>query len=677
MTVPAMKNANDADVAPSARSAGSPRGIDHLLLPILDSIPNPLFVKDAEHRWILVNEAWVEFTGLPREAVLGRSDYDFFPREDADVYWQKDDEVLASGVTNQNEERLTDAHGRERWVITRKSVLHDDEGRPVLVGIITDITERKRMEAELARARDLALESARMKSEFLANMSHEIRTPMNGVIGMAGLLRDTHLDDQQLEFVRTIQDSADSLLTVINDILDFSKVEAGKLHFDSVDFDLRTVVEGVVDLLAERAQAKRLELSCYIDPRVPDTLRGDPARLRQVLSNLVGNAVKFTEEGEVSVRASLEDEDENGVRIRISVCDTGIGISPEALAQLFQPFVQADGSTTRRFGGTGLGLAISRRLVELMDGEIGVESEPGAGSTFWFTARLQHGAGERSTSAVRAPAQLRELRVLIVDDHATNRQILQRQLAAWGVTTGEAASGQSALGELRAAAQRGTPYMLAFLDAHMPEMNGLEVARAIRSDSGIADTCLVMMTSLHPAAAEELRAAGLQATLTKPVKQAQLLQCLTGLLGVDAPPAPNRPAAPRQPPAEPVPDRGHVLVVEDNYVNQRVATAQLARLGFSADIVSNGREAVQAALSGRYDLVLMDCQMPELDGYAATQAIRARERGSRTIIIAMTAHALEGERDRCLRAGMDDYLSKPIQLDALRAMLDKWHPKRQ
>ena len=653
--------------------------VDRLLLRILDSVPNPLFVKDASHRWILVNDAWETFTGLPREAVMGKSDYDFFPKEDADIYWKKDDEVFASSGTNQNEERLTDAQGRERWVITRKSVVHDESGAPVLVGIITDITERKQMEAEIARARDLALESARLKSEFLANMSHEIRTPMNGVIGMAGLLRHTRLDAQQIEFVRTIQDSADSLLTVINDILDFSKVESGKLQFDSVDFELRAVVEGVVALLAEQAHAKQLELSSDIDPDVAVTLRGDPGRLRQVLANLVGNAVKFTTCGEVAVTATIDRLTPDTATIRIEVRDTGIGIEAAAIPKLFEPFTQADGSTTRRFGGTGLGLAISRRLVELMHGEMGVDSRPGEGSTFWFTARFERRPAAAPVLASRTTAQLGELRVLIVDDHRTNRQVLHHQLAAWGVRTAEAGDGQTALEQLRAAAVRGAPYDLAILDAHMPGMDGLEVAQAIRADRALGGTRLVMMTSLAPEASDALRQAGLAATLTKPVKQAQLLHCLAGVMGVDAPPQPAMPAPiDRAPDETPALDRGLILVVEDNLVNQRVAVAQLSRLGYRTRVAGNGREAVDAVLGNgtRYDVVLMDCQMPEYDGYEATQAIRAGERGHRTPIIAMTAHALEGERERCLDVGMDDYLSKPIQLEGLRRMLDRWSPAR-
>jgi PAS domain S-box-containing protein len=656
----------------TTHAAGPSASEYRLLQAILDALPNPLFVKDAALRRVLVNAAWEEFTGLSRERVLGRTDYEFFPKEQADLFRQKDLEVLASGGTAQNEERVRDAHGRERWVITRKSVLNDERGAPVIVGVLTDITERKQIEAELARARDLAIESARLKSEFLANMSHEIRTPMNGVVGMAGLLRETRLDARQLEFVRTIQDSADSLLTVINDILDFSKVEAGKLRFEAVELDPRAVVEGTVDLLAESAHVKAVELSSCVDTGVPRTLVGDPARLRQVLTNLVGNAIKFTERGDVTVRAGGVGEDEAHVVVRFTVQDTGIGIPRDALPHVFEPFMQADGSMTRRFGGTGLGLAISKRLVGLMGGEIGCESTPGTGSTFWFTVRFAKSEGHAIPIWPRPSPRLAELKVLVVDDHLTNRQILHHQLSLWGVSTVLAGCGPSALGAVARASASGTPFDLVILDAHMPGMDGLTVAHAIRADEASANTCLVMMTSLSPCATEELRAAGVAATLTKPVKHGQLLECLTAVLGVDAPPAIDRAPIEAAHIEDEAPLRGHVLVAEDNHVNQRVAVAQLRRLGFVADIVANGRQAVEAVARRHYDLVLMDCQMPELDGYEATERIRTSMRRPQPIIIAMTAHALEGEREKCLRAGMNDYLSKPIQVDALRTMLNRW-----
>ena len=569
------------------------------------------------------------------------------------------------------------------WLIVRAGPLSplfgaDESAR--LQTYATNLTvalDRIWMLDALRSAQRVAVESSLAKSQFLASMSHEIRTPMNGVIGMTGLLLDTPLSEEQREYAETIRRSADALLTVINDILDFSKIEAGKIELEEIDFDLRSVIEDTAALIAHRADEKRLELAVMVHPGVPDAVRGDPVRVRQVLVNLLSNAVKFTEAGEVVLRATLDDAGAttaNGrTPVRFEVSDTGVGIADNQHGTIFESFTQADSSTTRSYGGTGLGLAISKQLVELMGGQIGVRSEAGRGSTFWFTCTF-----ERSEVAPAPPAEtrasLRDVRMLVVDDNHTNRLILEQNLAGWSIRPGTCENGAGALAELAAAVAGGDPYELAILDYHMPEMDGLQLARCIRGDPALRKTKLVLLTSSARRGDSRMAAgAGIDAFLTKPVKTSALYDCLTAVLARPQQAASAAMVTSYALAAAEASARHHLLVVDDSPVNQRVATRMLEKMGHRVDVANNGVEAVAAAAQERYAAILMDCQMPEMDGFEATMQIRRLEgEHKHTPIIAMTAGAMKGDEDKCLAAGMDAYISKPVKAEGLAAVLGRW-----
>jgi PAS domain S-box-containing protein len=657
------------DVTDRKNAEAALRDSEALYHSLVETLPLNVFRKDLDGGFTFGNGLFCQLVGRSLGDLLGKTDYDLFPLHLADKYRSDDLAVIQQRQPLEIVEEHRRPDGELRHVQVIKTPVLDAGGAVVgTQGIFWDVTDRQKAEEAILRAKEAAEASNRAKSEFLANVSHEIRTPMNGILGMTELALDTELTDEQREYLHMVKASADSLLGVINDILDFSKIEAGKLDLDVVPFPLRDTLGDTMKTLALRAHKKDLELACHVLPDVPDTLLGDPGRLRQIVVNLVGNAIKFTESGEVVIRVEKSSRSNGEVALHFSVRDTGIGIGPDKQQAIFEPFVQADGSTTRKYGGTGLGLAISSRLVELMHGHIWVESEVNRGSTFHFTARfgLHH-----EQPPGDGPVELQDLPVLVVDDNATNRRILDEMLASWHLRPKSVASGAEALAELRRAAAGDRPYPLVLLDAMMPEMDGYMLAQSIQEDPMLAGTTLLLLSSAE-GSNTRARDLAIAACLMKPIKGSELLDAIMTHLGSSLRRGQEQAKAAAKTPAVVRPLR--ILVAEDNSVNQKLILRLLERRGHRLVIVDNGRDALDALEEVEFDLVLMDVQMPLVGGFEATAEVRRREKGTdrHLPIVAMTAHAMKGDRERCLAAGMDAYISKPIHADELVRVVEQF-----
>ncbi|MFZ0522195.1 MAG: response regulator [Candidatus Acidiferrales bacterium] len=646
---------------------------------LIDNVPDFMYVKDVQSRYLVVNSSLARALGAKSPAeVLQKSVFDFYPKELADQYFQDDQEVVRTKQALFNrEEECRNAKGEKIFLLTTKVPLIGSNGEPTgIAGVGRDITERLQGEREMQRAKEAAEAASRAKSEFLANMSHEIRTPLNGVMGMTDLALDTELTREQREYLETVKMSSDSLLTVINDILDFSKIEAGKIDLETADFNVRECLEAALKTLALRGDEKGLELLCEIAPEVPEIVQGDTSRLRQILINLVGNAIKFTDEGEVAVKVRLEAEDGESRLLHFTVTDTGIGIPLEKQKSIFDPFSQADSSTTRKYGGTGLGLTISTRLVTMMGGKIWLESQMGKGAQFHFTVRFKSSEKKAQVGTIAPPEILRGVKVLVVDDNPTNRRIIEGMLKRWEMKSKSVESGDDALAELSAGRDAGAPYALILTDMHMPGMDGFTLIERIRQTPELATATIMMLTSAgHRGDGNRCKELGVSAYLLKPIRQSELREAITRVLGahVQAGAIPLVTRYSLQDARNPA-DVLRILLAEDNLVNQRLATRLLEKRGHRVVLAANGREALEALEKASYDLVLMDVQMPEMDGMEATLRIREKEKltGGHQPVVALTAHAMKGDQELCLAAGMDGYLTKPIRGQELDDLLEKY-----
>ena len=652
----------------------------YLLNTLVDNIPDPVFFKDRDGRFIRANQAMADDAALDHpDQLLGKTDADIWAGDLPAETLNDEQRILETGepLINKEEQPIA-ADGTPRWVLVTKMALRNETGEIVgTFGVAREITERKRQEqqlervnAELRKARDEAEKANRAKSEFLANMSHEIRTPMNAIIGMTDLVLDTELDDTQRDYLSIVTESAESLLSIINEILDFSKIEAGKLALDLVDFDLREELGDTLKSLGLRAHAKQLELAWHVGSDVPRWLCGDSVRLRQMLVNLVGNAIKFTAEGEVTVDVQVEKDHDAQIKLHFIVRDTGPGISADKLEQIFSAFEQADTSTTRQFGGTGLGLAITSRIAEAMGGRVWVESIPGKGSAFHFTASF--GAGREQHRDVELP-DLKELSVLVVDDNQTNRRILSEMIRSWGMSVEAVEGGAAALAVLQQTVADQLSLPLVISDVNMPEMDGFMLAERLRSMPTLREAVIIMLTSGgRPENLERCHDLSIAAHLMKPVKQSELLDAIMRAVGRSREERAGADAARSF--VEPVslPPR-RILLAEDGKANQKLAVGLLTKWGHEVAVANNGQEAIEMWRNGTFDVILMDIQMPVLDGFEATRRIRDLEKqtGRRIPILAMTARAMKGDRERCLAAGMDDYVSKPVRKAELSRALGK------
>ncbi|MHB1306422.1 MAG: PAS domain S-box protein [Limisphaerales bacterium] len=657
-----------------------------LLQALLDNVPDAIYFKDRDSRFLRLSRALAERVGArDPEDLLGKTDFDIFDSAHAQAAFDDEQRIIRTSQPILGKTEREGRHdGTARWVLTSKLPFTDKDGRVIgTFGVSKDITELVLAEETMKKARDVALETAELKAQFLANMSHEIRTPMNAILGMTGVLLESELTSEQRESAEIVGQSAAALLGIINSILDFSKLDAGRMRMESTDFDLREVVEGTAELLAPQAHAKGVELIGWIQEDLPSKVRGDSGRLRQVLTNLIGNAVKFTERGEVVVRLRTTVETDHQATFHFEVEDSGIGIDSEAQARIFEPFSQADGSTTRRYGGTGLGLAISRQLVDLMGGQMGLRSTPGSGSTFWFEISLPR--QPHAAEAEPPPPILAAKRILVVDDNATHRAMLVGLLRHWALEAEEAPNAPDAMSMLMAAEQAGRPFDLALIDIQMPGTDGFVLAEAVKTEPQLDQTRIVVLTTLTNRLDHRImRATGVCACLIKPVRRKRLRDTLVRVLEspqsmpclveeIDS--TVSRPLK-RSAADRPI----RLLLAEDNLVNQKLALRQLHQLGYHADTVGNGLEAISTLQRSSFDVLLLDCQMPEMDGYETARLIRQLEAPGIRLsgepnpplyIIAMTANAMEGDREKCLAVGMDDYLGKPVQLSDLAAALNR------